>query len=68
MCHVLQPLDVAYIKLFKTTLKIYKKVQTTLINKGKKSRKKDLAQWVFLTFKKTLNPHNIFKGFHTIKI
>ncbi len=67
-CHVLQPLDVAFFKLFKMTLKIYKIMQATLINKGIFFGKKDLAQWVFLTLRKTLNPHNIFKGFNTIKI
>jgi hypothetical protein len=40
----------------------------TLTNKGKDVGKEDLAQWVFLAFRKTLNQHNICKGFKAIGI
>jgi hypothetical protein len=40
----------------------------TLINKGKRVGKEDLAQWVSLAFKKTLILTNIYKGFKAIAI
>ncbi len=65
--HVLQPIDVACFKLFKTTFRFSMDVWT-LANKGKNVRKEDLAQWVSLIFGKTLNPPNICKGFKSIRI
>jgi hypothetical protein len=43
---------------------VYKYVQT-LTNKGKGMKKKYLAQWVSLIFKKQFMSHNIQKGFET---
>ncbi len=63
----LQPLDVSCFKPFKTIFKTYKDVWT-LVNKRRGANKEDLAQWVFLTLKKTLTTTNICKGFSTIVI
>jgi len=63
----LQPLDVSCFKPFKTTFKAYKDVWT-LANKRRGANKEDLAQWVFITFLKTLTTINICKGFSTIVI
>lgn len=37
-----------------------------MVNKGKRAKKEDLTQWVFLTLKKALTLLNIYKGFKTI--
>jgi len=46
---------------------VYKDVQT-LTNKRKGVKKKKLAQWVSLIFKKQFMSHNIQKGFETINV
>jgi hypothetical protein len=65
--HALHPLNVACFKPFKIAFKTYMDVWT-LMNKGKGAKKEDLAHWVSLVLKKTLNPQNIYKGFKTIRI
>jgi hypothetical protein len=65
--HVLQPLDVAWFKSFKTTFRTYTDLWI-LASKGNGVRKKDLVQWVFLALKKTLNPNKICKGFKATRI
>jgi len=65
--HVLQPLDFAWFKSFKTTFKTYMDL-STLASKGNDVRKKDLVQWVSLALKKTFNPNNICKGFKATRI
>ncbi len=63
----LQPLDVLSFKPFKITFKTYRDVWT-LVNKMRDASKKDLAQWVSLTFMKTLTTTNICKGFSNTRI
>jgi hypothetical protein len=46
---------------------VYKDVQT-LANKGKGVKKKDLAQWISLIFKKKIMSHNIRKRFESISM
>jgi hypothetical protein len=65
--HALQPLDVLSFKPFKITFRTYKDVWT-LVNKMRDASKKDLAQWVSLTFMKTLTTTNICKGFSSTRI
>jgi hypothetical protein len=49
------------------TFKAYMDVWT-LANKGKDVGKEDLAQWVFLAFRRILNQHIICNGFKAIGI
>jgi hypothetical protein len=52
---------------FKIVLRAYKDVWT-LANKGRGGNKEDLAQWVFLAFKKALKTIYICKGFSATHI
>jgi hypothetical protein len=52
---------------FKIVLRTYKNVWT-LNDKGRDGSKEDLAQWVFLAFKKVLTTINICKGFSATQI
>jgi hypothetical protein len=65
--HALQPLDVLGFKPFKITSRTYI-IVWTLANKVRDASKEDLAQWVFLTFMKTLTTTNRCKGFSSTKI
>jgi hypothetical protein len=66
--HALQPFDVSCMfQTFQNVFRAYIDVRT-LANKGMGVSKEDLAQWVFLTFKKALTTTNICKGFLTIGI
>ena len=60
--HELQPLHVACFRSFKQAFKAHKDVWS-MSDLRRKFRKEDLAQWVFLSLKKTLTPSNIRLGF-----
>ena len=58
----LQSLDNACFKPFKVAFRAYRDLWA-LKHQGQKCRKKDLAQWASLTFKKALTKKNIMSGF-----
>ena len=65
--HVLQPLDVACFKPFKTTFKAYRN-KWTIQKNGEKVEKQTLAHWVDLSLKRALSTSNIKVGFRATGI
>jgi hypothetical protein len=65
--HALQPLDVSIFKAFKTAIKVYRDMWVSS-NKGMRTRKTVLAQWISKSLRAALTPQNIQSGFRTIGI
>jgi hypothetical protein len=65
--HALQPLDVSIFKPFKTAFKVYRDMWVTN-NKGMRTRKTTLAQWISKSLKAALTPQNIQSGFRATGI
>ena len=60
--HKLQPLDVSIFKSFKTTFRSYRD-RWTIANKGRGTKKEELAEWVAMALRQTLTETRIKKGF-----
>ena len=65
--HALQPLDVSVYKPFKIAFKVYRDMWVTN-NKGMRTRRTTLAQWISKSLKAVLTPQNIQSGFRTTRI
>ena len=58
-CHSLHPLNVACFESFKVASRTYNQAWNVRIYHGSKVKKKNLASWIYLTFKKTMTNSNI---------